>query len=104
MYLYQLTLNQSTLINNSVYGSFSGANKHELVVTRGAKIMEMLRLDENTGKMQVVFRQECFGVIRKIIPFRLLGMQKDFLVVGSDSGRIVILEYDNEHQKFVKIH
>ena len=31
-------------------------------------------------------------------------MQKDFLVVGSDSGRIVILEYDNEHNKFVKIH
>lgn len=74
MYLYQLTLNQSTLINNSVYGSFSGAKQHELVVTRGAKILEMLRLDEGTGKMQVVFRQECFGVIRKIIPFRLLGM------------------------------
>ena len=31
-------------------------------------------------------------------------MQKDFLVVGSDSGRIVILEYDSEHNKFVKIH
>jgi len=31
-------------------------------------------------------------------------MQKDFLVVGSDSGRIVILEYDGEHNKFVKIH
>jgi splicing factor 3B subunit 3 len=54
--------------------------------------------------MQVVYRQECFGVIRKVIPFRLLGMQKDFLVVGSDSGRIVILEYDNEGQRFVKLH
>ena len=38
------------------------------------------------------------------MPFRLLGMQKDFLVVGSDSGRIVILEYDSEGQKFVKLH
>jgi splicing factor 3B subunit 3 len=38
------------------------------------------------------------------MPFRLLGMQKDFLVVGSDSGRIVILEYDNEHSRFVKLH
>lgn len=35
--------------------------------------------------------------------FRLLGMQKDFLVVGSDSGRIVILEYDAQKQVFVKI-
>ena len=104
MYLYSLTLNQPTLLNNSVYGSFSGANKHELVVSKGAKVLEMLRLDEQTGKMSVVYRQDCFGVIRKIIPFRLLGMQKDFLVVGSDSGRIVILEYDNEHQRFVKLH
>jgi len=31
-------------------------------------------------------------------------MQRDFLVMASDSGRIVILEYDSEHQKFVKIH
>jgi len=38
------------------------------------------------------------------MPFRLLGMQKDYLVVGSDSGRIVILEYDGEHHRFVKLH
>jgi splicing factor 3B subunit 3 len=104
MYLYSLTLNHSSLINNSVYGSFSGPNKHELVLSKGAKLLEMLRLDESTGKMQVVYRQEAFGVIRKIMPFRLLGMQKDFLVVGSDSGRIVILEWDNEGQRFVKLH
>ncbi len=102
--MYSLTLNQPTLINNSVYGSFSGANKHEIVVSKGAKVLEMLRLDETSGKLNVVFRQDCFGVIRKIIPFRLLGMQKDFLVVGSDSGRIVILEFDAEHNRFVKIH
>ena len=56
MYLYSLTLNQSSLINNSVYGSFSGPNKHELVVSKGAKVLEMLRLDEQAGKMQVVYR------------------------------------------------
>ncbi|MFN9939922.1 MAG: hypothetical protein ACK56I_10660, partial [bacterium] len=60
-------MNQASLINNSVYGSFSGPNKHELILTKGAKILEMQRLDENTGKLQVVFRQECFGVIRKVI-------------------------------------
>ena len=54
--------------------------------------------------MQVVYRQEVFGLIRKLISFRLLGMQKDFLVIGSDSGRIVILEFDNEVSRFVKIH
>jgi splicing factor 3B subunit 3 len=76
---------------------------HEIVVSKG-KVLEMLRPDENTGKVSVVYRQEVFGLIRSITPFRLLGMQKDFLVIGSDSGRIVILEYDNEHNRFVKIH
>ena len=42
----------------------------------------------------MVHTQEVFGLVRKLMAFRLLGMQKDFLVVGSDSGRIVILEYD----------
>ena len=31
-------------------------------------------------------------------------MQKDFLVIGSDSGRIVILEFDREHNRFIKLH
>jgi splicing factor 3B subunit 3 len=38
-----------------------------------------------------------------MIAFRLLGMQKDFIVVGSDSGRIVILDFDEARGKFVKI-
>lgn len=101
--MYSLTLNQATAINNSVYGNFSAPKQHEIVVSKG-KILEMLRPDENTGKLSVVYRSEVFGLIRKIVPFRLLGMQKDFLVLGSDSGRIVILEYDNEHNRFVKIH
>jgi len=104
MYMYSLTLSPPSLVNNSVYGSFSGPNKHEIVLSKGARVLEMLRLDEATGKLNVVYRQDCFGVIRKLIPFRLLGMQKDFLVVGSDSGRIVILEFDPEHNRFVKIH
>ena len=51
----------------------------------------------------MVLTQQVFGLVRKMIPFRLLGMQKDFLVVGSDSGRIVILEYDQQKKMFVKI-
>lgn len=61
-------------------------------------------MDESTQKLNVIYRQEVFGLIRKIISFRLLGMQKDFLVIGSDSGKIVILEFDPESNKFVKIH
>ena len=58
------------------------------------KILELLKVDEDTGKIKLVYRQEVFGLIRQIVPFRLMGMQKDFVVVGSDSGRIVILEFN----------
>ena len=53
-------------------------------------------------KLISVFSQECFGIIRDIKTFRLLGMHRDFLVVGSDSGKIVILEFTDG--KFQKIH
>ena len=45
-----------------------------------------------------------FGQIRKIAPFRLTGNKKDYIIVGSDSGRIVILEANLEKREFVKIH
>ena len=61
-------------------------------------------MDENTGKLQLIYRQEAFGLIRSIVPFRLMGMQKDFVVIGSDSGRIVILEFELDSNRFVKIH
>ena len=56
----------------------------------------MYKVDEETGKLRLIYRQEIFGLIRSILPFRLMGMQKDFVVIGSDSGRIVILEFDLE--------
>jgi hypothetical protein len=31
-------------------------------------------------------------------------MDHDLLVIGSDSGRVVILEYNNEAKRFVKTH
>ena len=45
--------------------------------------------------------KEIFGQIRKIMPFRLTGNKKDFIAVGSDSGRIVILEVNLE-KRFYK--
>lgn len=33
-----------------------------------------------------------------------LGSHKDYIVVGSDSGRLVILEYDAKKNVFNKVH
>jgi splicing factor 3B subunit 3 len=55
MYQYSLTLNQATAITHSVYGSFSAEDVHELAVAKG-KIIEILRPDEKTGKVHLVYR------------------------------------------------
>ena len=78
-------------LQSAVYGNFSAPKAQEIGVSRG-KILELLRPDEN-GKMQTICSTEVFGIIRAIVPFRLTGGGKDYIVVGSDSGRIVILEY-----------
>jgi len=84
------------------YGNFSAAKQHEVLVSRG-KFIELYRPDE-TGRMISVCAQECFGVVRAMVPFRLTGAPKDYICIGSDSGRIVVVSYDDERNQFVKIH
>lgn len=71
-------------------------------MSRG-KTLELLRPDD-TGKVQTIFSTEVFGCIRSLAPFRLTGASRDYIIVGSDSGRIVILEYMKDQNHFKKIH
>ncbi|XP_057291635.1 splicing factor 3B subunit 3-like [Hydractinia symbiolongicarpus] len=103
MHLYQLTLQKSSAIYNAVHGNFSGTKLQEIAVSRG-KVLELLRPDPNTGKVHPLFATEIFGVIRDLMAFRLTGGTKDYLAVGSDSGRIVILEYLPAKNCFEKVH
>ncbi|KAK7390745.1 hypothetical protein VNO78_18794 [Psophocarpus tetragonolobus] len=102
MYLYSLTLQRPTGIICAINGSFSGGKSQEIVVARG-KVLDLLRPDDN-GRIQTILSVEIFGAIRSLSQFRLIGAQKDYIVVGSDSGRIVILEYNKEKNVFDKIH
>jgi len=102
MYLYNITLQRPTGIVQAIYGNFSGPKAQEIVVGRG-KVLELLRPDEN-GKMQSILAVDIFGVIRALLPFRLTGATKDYIIVGSDSGRIVILEYNPTKNRFDKVH
>jgi len=103
MYLYSLTLNQATAVSQIATGSFSAPNENEMVLAKG-KILELVRQERDSSKLTTIYRQEVFGLIRCIKTFRLLAMQRDFLVVGSDSGRIVILDYNAQEARFVKVH
>lgn len=78
-------------MQSAIYGNFSGPKAQEIIVSRG-KVLELLRPDEN-GKMQTICSTEVFGKIRAIMPFRLTDVGRTYIVMGSDSGRIVILEY-----------
>ncbi|XP_067652800.1 splicing factor 3B subunit 3 [Haliotis asinina] len=103
MFLYNLTLQRSSGISFAIHGNFSGSRLQEVIAARG-KTLELLRHDPNTGKIYPVLSVEVFGVIRAIMPFRLTGGSKDYIVVGSDSGRIVILEYIPSKNIFERIH
>lgn len=37
-------------------------------------------------------------------PHRFPGAQQDYVICGSDSGRIIILQFSKEKNAFVKIH
>lgn len=101
--MYNLTLQRATSIYCAIHGNFAGTKQQEVVVSRG-KILEILRVDPNTGKVIPLFSQEVFGSIRSLIPFRLTGGSKDYIVVGSDSGKITILEYNAQKNVFDRIH
>jgi len=102
LHLYALTLQRSSAITAAVYGNFSGPKQQELAVARG-KLLELMRPDEN-GKVQTVFVTDVFGIIRSITTFRLTGGNRDYLVVGSDSGKIIILEYSVDKGCFERVH
>ena len=86
----------------ALYGNFSAPKTQEILVSRG-KVLELLRPDES-GRVQVVYSTEVFGVIRSLQSFRFPGSQQDFVIAGSDSGRIVILQYNKSKGCFTKLH
>uniref|UniRef100_A0A2P2HZU1 Splicing factor 3B subunit 3 n=1 Tax=Hirondellea gigas TaxID=1518452 RepID=A0A2P2HZU1_9CRUS len=103
MFLYNLTLQRASGITHAVHGNFSGSRSQELVVSRG-RSLELLRPDPNTGKVHTILTTDIFGIVRSLMAFRLTGGSKDYIVVGSDSGRIAILEYIASKNQFDRIH
>jgi len=102
MHLYNLTLVRSGAITSVVYGSFSGPKLHELAVTSGTTV-GILRPDEY-GRVRVVYQTECFACVRGIVPFRLTGSKKDYIAVGSDSGKLAVLRYDEKSKRLETVH
>lgn len=103
MHLYNLSIQPPSNVTASVIGQFSGTRQQEIILARGNRI-ELLRPDTQTGKVATVLAQDAFGIVRSLASFRLTGGSKDYLILGSDSGRIVILEYQPKTNTFEKLH
>ena len=103
MHLYNLTLQPASNVTGAVVGQFSGTRQQEVVVARGGRL-ELLQVEPQEGRLSRVLQQPVFGNVRSLACFRLTGGSKDYLVLGSDSRRIVILEYVPKQNSFVKVH
>lgn len=71
-------------------------------MSRG-RVLELLRPNDQ-GKLQTILSTDVFGIIRSLAAFRILGANTDRIIIGSDSGRIVILSYSKDKHAFVKVH
>ncbi|CAI5702384.1 hypothetical protein KXD40_005240 [Peronospora effusa] len=98
MHLLNLTLQPPTGVHLSVYGNFSSPQAQEFIVARN-DVLQLLRPDE-AGRLEVIISTQVFGVVRALQPFRLTGGERDYVVVGSDSGKIVVLEVNSTLNQF----
>lgn len=104
MHLYHLTLQGQSTINQAVHGNFSGKPQSQEVCVGRGTTLQLLYCDPTTGKIKIVCSHDVFGIIRSLLPFRLTGGAKDYIAVGSDSGRILILEFNAEKNCFERVH
>lgn len=101
-YFYHKTLETSNAISQAVCGSFTAPRRTEIAAAHG-KALALYQITEH-GSIQPLFHEQTFGLIRALSAFRLTGATQDNLAITSDSGRVVILEWDDKAQTFVKLH
>ncbi|KAI9294366.1 hypothetical protein K502DRAFT_365900 [Neoconidiobolus thromboides FSU 785] len=104
MHLYNLTLTPTSHSICQCIGNFSGLKQQEILIAKHDRL-ELIKVLSDSGKFETLYTSyHTFGIIRCIQPFRLTGGNKDYAIIGGDSGRIVILEYDPKLCVFNKVH
>ncbi|OJD22260.1 pre-mRNA-splicing factor rse1 [Blastomyces percursus] len=103
LFMYSLTIQPPTAITQAILGQFAGTKEQQIVTASGSKLT-IHRPDPTQGKIRSLFSQDVFGIIRTLAAFRLAGSSKDYIIIGSDSGRITIIEYVPSQNRFNRIH
>ncbi len=100
--LYSLNV-QRPQITQSIAGYFSSPKSQEILVARGS-CLELYRFNTDTEKLESMLVHDCFAIIRAISSFRIEKASKEHIIVASDSGIIVVLDYDKDKNCFNQIH
>lgn len=103
LYLYNLTLKHSSLAQKCIIGQFSAEKKTQELVLATSTTIEIYRPNAETGKLKRLMVQNAFAIVQDIEKIRITGTQKDLLIITSDSGKVVVAEFDVASSKFVPI-
>ncbi|RDA83010.1 hypothetical protein CP532_4395 [Ophiocordyceps camponoti-leonardi (nom. inval.)] len=102
-FLYSLTIQPPSHIVHAALGQFGGT-REQLIITAAGSQLTLLRPEPNQGKVLTVLTHDVFGIIRSLAAFRVTGSSKDFLIIASDSGRVTIVEYLPDKNRFSRVH
>ncbi|MCJ1394468.1 pre-mRNA-splicing factor rse1 [Xylographa bjoerkii] len=103
MFMYSLTIQPPSSITQAILGQFAGTKEQQIVTASGSRLT-IHRPDPQQGKITTILSQDVFGIIRSLAAFRLAGSNKDYIIIGSDSGRITIIEYLPTTNRFSRLH
>lgn len=101
--MYSLTIQPPSSITQTILGQFAGTKEQQIVTASGSRLT-IHRPDPAQGKITTILSQDLFGIIRTLAAFRLAGSNKDYIIIGSDSGRITIIEYVPSQNRFNRLH
>ena len=119
MNLYNLTLQHPTAITCAAAGRFTSPNANEILLVR-EHLLEIIQIDSKGIPKTVAFTN-VFGIIRDIGLFHLVGLysfknfstilhviksigqKRDSIMIGSDSGKMTILEYSTEKERLIPL-
>ncbi|EON62276.1 pre-mRNA-splicing factor rse1 [Coniosporium apollinis CBS 100218] len=103
MFMYSLTIQPPTAVTQAILGQFAGTKEQQIVTASGSRLT-LQRPDATHGNLTTLLSHDVFGIIRSLAAFRLAGSNKDYIIIGSDSGRITIIEYVPAQNRFNRVH
>ncbi|MCJ1285799.1 pre-mRNA-splicing factor rse1 [Xylographa opegraphella] len=103
MFMYSLTIQPPSSITQAILGQFAGTKEQQIITASGSRLT-IHRPDPQQGKITTILSQDVFGIVRSLAAFRLAGSNKDYIIIGSDSGRITIIEYLPSTNRFSRLH